>query len=260
MSKQSPEYLQGNINAWQKLATKFAEWGEEAWDSDHPYWGIFEIPEEEIRLLPEDMSGLRCIELGCGTAYVSAWMCRRGAEVVAIDPTPNQLATARRLQKKHQLDFVIEEGIAESVPYPDESFDFAISEYGAALWADPHQWIPEASRLLKTGGQLVFLTNSPLWVMCSQDYESDGPPGSELLRPYFDMHKTIWPDCPGETEFHLTHGDWIALLRANGFSIEHLVELRALPGSKGDNKSVGSEWATQWPHEEVWKVRKIQPR
>jgi len=59
------------------------------------------------------MTGLACIELGCGTAYVSAWMCRRGANVVAIDPTPNQLEMARRLQKEHQLDFVIEEGIAD---------------------------------------------------------------------------------------------------------------------------------------------------
>ncbi len=260
MNNQSPEYLQGNIDAWQKLAAKFAKLGEDAWASDHPYWGILGIPEKEIGLLPEDMSGLSCIELGCGTAYVSAWMCRRGAEVVAIDPTPNQLETARRLQKEHQLDFVIEEGIAESLPYPDESFDFAISEYGAALWADPYLWIPEASRLLKMGGQLVFLTNSPLWVMCSRDYESDGPVGSELLRSYFGLHKTIWPDCPGETEFHLTHGDWIELLRANGFAIERLVELRAPLGSTTDYEFVDREWATQWPPEEVWKVRKIQPR
>jgi hypothetical protein len=40
---------------------------------------------------------------------------------------------------RHRLDFVIEQDFAESVPYPDETFDFAISEYGAALWADP-EW------------------------------------------------------------------------------------------------------------------------
>ncbi len=187
-------------------------------------------------------------------------MCRRGAKVVAIDPAPKQLETARRLQKEHRLDFVIEQGFAESVTYPDESFDFAISEYGAALWADPYRWIPEAARLLKTGSQLVFLTNSPLWELCLTEYESDGPVGRELLRPYFGMHKTNWPDCPGETEFHLTHGDWIALLRANGFAIERLVELQAPPGSAADEAWKDREWATLWPAEEAWIVRKLQQR
>jgi SAM-dependent methyltransferase len=260
MKDQSPEYLQGNIDAWQKKAADYVESAEEAWASDHPSWGIWGIPENSARLLPEDMSGLNAIELGCGTAYVSAWMHRRGAKVVAIDPTPGQLETARRLQKEHQLDFVIEQGFAESVPYPDESFDFAISEYGAALWADPYRWIPEAARILKQGGELVFLTNSALSVMCEQDFESDGPQGPELLRPYFGMYKTHWPDCPGETEFHLTHGDWIALFRANGFAIERLVEIQAPPGSTNDEAWADPEWATQWPTEEVWIVRKRHPR
>jgi len=258
MSDKAPDYVQGNIDAWQKMAAEFAEDAEEAWAGDHAHWGIWGIPESQAGLLPEDMSGLNAIELGCGTAYVSAWMCRRGAKVVAIDPTPNQLETARRLQKKHQLDFVIEQGIAEAVPYPDESFDFAISEYGAALWADPYRWIPEAARLLKPGGELVFLTNSPIAVMCEQDYESDGPLGPKLLRPYFGMYKTNWPDCPGETEFHLTHGDWITLLRDNGFAIQRLLELQAPPGSTTRFKWADAEWSKQWPSEEVWFVRKMK--
>ena len=42
---------------------------------------------------------------------------------------------------------------------PTRSFDLAISEYGAAIWADPYKWIPEAARLLRPGGQLIFLGN-----------------------------------------------------------------------------------------------------
>ena len=128
MRNKPPEYLHGNIEAWQKLADEYANSAERAGASNHPYWGIWGLPESDLGLLPEDMSGMNCIELGCGTAYVSAWMCRRGASVVAIDPTPNQLQTAKRLQQQHQLDFVIEQGFAESVLYPDDSFDFAISD------------------------------------------------------------------------------------------------------------------------------------
>ncbi len=258
MKDRPPEYLQGNIEGWQKRAADYAKGAEGSWTSDQPRWGIWGIPESDVNFLPADMSGLSCIELGCGTAYVSAWMCQRGAKVVAIDPTPKQLETARRLQKQYQLDLVIEEGFAESVPYPDESFDFAISEYGAALWADPYLWIPEAARLLRTGGELIFLTNAPLAIMCQLDFESDGPLGKELLRSYFGLHKTIWPDCPGETEFHLTHGDWIALLRDNDFAIERLVELQAPPGATTDEAWADPEWAAQWPSEEVWVVRKMR--
>ena len=256
MNNRPPEYLQGNIDAWEKEAEDYIEAAEHAWATDQPYWGIWRIPESSTSLLPVDMSGRSCIELGCGTAYVSAWMRRRGARVVAIDPTPNQLETARRLQVEHKLVFIIEEGFAESVPYPDESFDFAISEYGAALWADPYRWIPEVARLLKQDGELVFLTNSALMVMCAPDYESDGPLGPTLLRPYFGMHKTTWLDSPGQTEFHLTHGDWIALLRANYFTIERLLELKAPPLAKTRYVWVNPEWASQWPTEEVWIARK----
>jgi len=260
MNDQPPKYLQGNVDAWQDKAAQYVVAAEQAWASDQPYWGIWRIPESSASLLPADMSGLTAIELGCGTAYISAWMCRRGAKVVAIDPTPSQLATARRLQREHQLDFDIELGFAESVSYPDESFDFAISEYGAALWADPYLWIPEAARLLKRGGKLVFLTNSALAVMCEQEFEADGPTGTQLLRPYFGMHKSNWPDCPGETEFHLTHGDWIALLCDNGFLVERLLEIQAPPDARSNFAWADAEWATRWPTEEVWIARKGKPR
>src|ERR1035437_3916966 len=109
------------------------------------------------------------IELGCGTAYVCAWLARRGARPVGIDNSPKQLDTALRLQAEHGLAFPLILGNAESVPYPDASFDLAISEYGAAIWADPYRWIPEAARLLRPGGRLVFLINGYIQMLCAPD-------------------------------------------------------------------------------------------
>ena len=63
MKEKAPEYLQGNIDAWQKKAAGFAVDAEEAWVSDHPSWGIWGIPESSAHLLPANMSGLNCIEL-----------------------------------------------------------------------------------------------------------------------------------------------------------------------------------------------------
>ena len=53
----------------------------------------------------DDVAGKDTIELGCGTAYVSAWLARRGARPVGIDNSAKQLETARRLQEEHGLDF-----------------------------------------------------------------------------------------------------------------------------------------------------------
>ncbi len=65
-----------------------------------------------------------------------------------IDPTPAQLATARRLQTDTGIHFPLVLAPGERVPLPDGSFDLAFSEYGASLWADPALWVPEAARLL----------------------------------------------------------------------------------------------------------------
>jgi SAM-dependent methyltransferase len=229
--------------------------GEHSWATNEPRWGIWGIPEADVQLLPDDLAGKDVIELGCGTAYVSAWLARRGARVTAIDNSPAQLETARRLQREHGMDFPLLLGNAEHVPLPDESFDFAISEYGAALWADPHRWIPEAARLLRPGGELTFLTNGLILMLAVPDTEAEGPATETLRRPYFGMHRNEWPDSDG-VEFHLGYGDWIRLLRANGFEVLDLVELRPSPDATTSYEFVTADWAHKWPSEEAWKARK----
>ena len=96
-------------------------------------------------------------------------MRRRGASVYAIDNSEAQSATARRLSALHGLDDIEwVHGDAEVVDQPDGSFDFAISEYGAAIWCEPRTWIPEAHRLLRPGGGVgVPPRNHPLVLVCS---------------------------------------------------------------------------------------------
>ena len=194
------------------------------------------------------------IELGCGTAYVSAWLVRRGAHPVGIDNSAEQLATARRMQAEHGVAFPLIHGNAESVPLPDASFDLAVSEYGASIWADPYRWVPEAARLLRPGGRLVFLVNGTLFMLCVPD-ESGTPAGDRLVRPYFDMHRFEWPG-DDSVEFHLGYGDWIRLLRGSGFEVQDLVEVRPAPGASTRWPEVTLEWARRWPCEEIWVARR----
>ena len=182
-----PEHVRLNREAWDKWAREYEESGHRNW-SEEPSWGVWAVPESQLSMLPEDMSGMDAIELGCGTGYVSSWMARRGASVTGIDNSQAQLDTARRFQQEFGIEFPLLYGNAEEVPLPDASFDFAISEYGASIWCDPYRWIPEACRLLRPGGGLVFLVNAPLLITCIPD-EDDVPAGTELLRPLFGMHR-----------------------------------------------------------------------
>ena len=84
------------------------------------------------------------VELGCGTAYFSAWLAQRGARPVGVDVTPAQLEDpARRMQRETGLEFPLVEADAGAMgASPDASFDLVLSEYGASIWVDPYRWIP----------------------------------------------------------------------------------------------------------------------
>src|SRR6478736_1177795 len=207
-----PEHVRRNREAWDRYAPEYAEPGHRSWASDTPDWGIFGVPETELGVLPRRLDGLDAIELGCGTAYVSAWLARRGARPVGIDNSPAQLENARRYQHEFGIEFPLHLGNAEQTPFPDNSFDLAISEYGASIWCDPYRWIPEAARLLRPGGHLVFLRNSTIAVLCGT---ADGGPVETLQRPQRGLHRIVWTD-PDEIEFQLDHGDWIDVLREHG--------------------------------------------
>jgi SAM-dependent methyltransferase len=245
-----------NRAKWDLDAAEYEEPGRRNWASNVPHWGIWDIPDSDVHMLP-DVKGLDVIELGCGTAYVSSWLARRGGRVVGLDNSAAQLANAKRFQREFRVEFPLIHGNAESVPFADGSFDVAVSEYGACLWCDPYRWIPEASRVLRPGGTLVFLTNSALLMLCMPDLEVDLV-SDRLLRDYFGMHRFEWTDDPG-IEFHLAHGDLIRLLRSNGFEVEDLVEIQAREGAVTRFPWVTAEWARRWPSEEIWKARK-RPR
>lgn len=250
-----PDYLAANRAVWTVSNAKYTDGHALArWEKDDITWGVWDAPESEVALLG-DVSGFDVIELGCGTAYFSAWLAKRGARPVGIDLTPAQLDTARRCMAETGIEFPLLEGNAEEVPLPDGSFDLALSEYGASIWCDPYRWIPEAARLLRPGGRLVFMRNSTLVVLCSPDEEA--PAGEQLMRPQRGLHRLEWP---GEgIEFHLGHGDWIDLLRASAFEVERLVELYAPETAETHAyyDFVTADWARKWPSEEIWAARKV---
>ena len=126
-----------NRMLWTLVNAQFTDaHAHDAWAARDVVWGLFDNPESKIDALG-DVADLDVVELGCGTAYVSARLARLGARPVGVDVTPAQLATARRCHRGFGLPFPLIEASAEDVPLPDDSFDLAISEYGACVWCEP---------------------------------------------------------------------------------------------------------------------------
>jgi ubiquinone/menaquinone biosynthesis C-methylase UbiE len=245
-----------NVEAWTKTNASYTDVAANtSWAKAEITWGIWRIPEREVGVLP-DVSGIDVVELGCGTAYFSSWLARRGARVVGVDPTPAQLETAQRMQRETGLEFPLVEARGENVPLPDSSFDLALSEYGASIWADPERWIAEAARLLRPGGLLIFMRGSTLAMLCSPPDDEDAPVEERLRQPQFGMYRFQWSD--GSVEFHPPTGELLRLLRRTGFDVEDLVELQAPEDAEQhpEYNYVTPDWARKWPAEEIWVARK----
>jgi SAM-dependent methyltransferase len=254
-SSELPDSVARNVADWTKANADHTDAkAADAWAKTEIDWGVFGVPESELDVLG-DVADRDVVELGCGTAYFSAWLAKLGARPVGVDPTPAQLQTARRMQEETGISFPLVEAPAEAVPLPDASFDLAVSEYGASLWAVPERWLAEAARLLRPGGRLVFLTNSPLVILCSPD---EGAAVEQLMRPQSEgLYRMEWPGEEG-VEYHPTHSQWIALLREHGFDVEALHELQAPDGRATHTyyDFVTVDWAKKWPYEDVWVARK----
>ncbi|MDT0266375.1 class I SAM-dependent methyltransferase [Streptomyces sp. DSM 44915] len=216
------------------------------WASTEPTWGLWGTPDSRAGLIPADIAGQDVVELGCGTAYVSAWLARAGARPVGIDISAEQLATARALQREFGLEFPLLLADAERVPLRDGRFALVISDYGASLWCDPYRWVPEAARLLAPGGRLAFSWRSPIFTACRAE---SGPADARLRRPYFSVRRH--PEGAG-VEFNLPHGAMLRLLRGHGFTVDDLIEVAAPESAVRDYPEVSADWARAWPSEELW--------
>ena len=250
-----PDYVAVNRDSWTEANARYTDkQARDAWAQEEITWGKWSIPEREMRVL-SDVAGKDAVELGCGTGYFGAWLKRAGAaRVVGVDVTPAQLETARRMNEQHGLGLEFVEANAEETGLPSESFDLAFSEYGASIWCDPAKWIPEAARLLRNGGELVFMRGSTLQMLCMPD---EGQVGERLARSQRGLYKLEWYDDEPGVEFHPPTSEMLRILRENGFELLDFRELFA-PEDATDHEyydTVPAEWAKRWPDEEIWRLR-----
>src|SRR6266540_5824249 len=74
-----------------------------------------------------------------------------------------------------------------------------------------------------------------------------------MRNDYFELER--FEDAE-TVDFQLPYGEWIRLLRANGFELEDLIELRPPQNATTTYDFVALDWARRWPAENIWKARK----
>ena len=175
-----------------------------------------------------------------------------GLRPVAVDFATAQLRTAEMFQREFGFTFPLVLANAEQVPFDNESFDLAVSEYGASLWCSPHKWLPEAHRLLRPEGRLIFFTTSALLLTCTP---ADGGPAT--IGSFGITSRGIASSSDRRASNSTSHtGTGFDCCGQPASSIDDLIEVQ--PAAERANRaSIGlPEWAQRWPSEEIWVAHK----
>ena len=98
--------------------------------------------------------GQRVLDVACGTGVLAREISSRTGSIGAvtgIDPSPGMIAVAKQLAPAIEW----REGVAESLPFPDRSFDVVVTQFGLMFFTDRRQALREMLRVLAPGGRLV---------------------------------------------------------------------------------------------------------
>jgi SAM-dependent methyltransferase len=236
--------VERNRAFWNKQSAEYQESHRGHIDRGDTRWGVWQIPDAELGVLG-DVAGLDVLELGCGAGQFGQTLADRGANVIGIDLSAEQLTRA-------QVTFDTLEASADDLPFDDARFALVVCDWGATTFADPYAVVPEVARVLRPGGVFAFSGGTAIEWCCWS--EAAQRPERELLLPYFGMHRH--EDAENVT-FMLGSGDWIRLFRANGLEVLDLVEPRpAADATSTYRDDYDRDWAREYPMEQIWKVRK----
>ena len=99
--------------------------------------------------------GQRVLDVACGTGVLAREVASRIGStgfIAGIDASPGMVAVARQLAPAIEW----REGVAEAIPFPDQSFDTVVSQFGLMFFTDRRQALRDMFRVLVPGGRLAI--------------------------------------------------------------------------------------------------------
>lgn len=159
---------------------------------------FFEAPHEieNMTILREfgGLNGKRLLDLGCGTGIAAVYFALKGANVFAVDISPEMLKKADELSHKYGVKLSMFKMTAENLRFEDETFDFVFGR-GVLHHMDISLSMPEVSRVLKRGGKAIFLEPLGYNPVINMYRKMSKEIRTEAETPFKYNHLTCIKDC-----------------------------------------------------------------
>ncbi|MFO1128645.1 MAG: methyltransferase domain-containing protein [Rhodospirillales bacterium] len=118
---------------------------------------IFHRGRAAVAARVNELEGTRVLEVGVGTG-LALMMYDRRKEITGIDVSQEMLSRAKARVAKHSLNNVrqISQMDAETLEFPDNSFDVVVASYVMSVVPDPHRCLAEMERVCAPGGTILI--------------------------------------------------------------------------------------------------------
>lgn len=189
-----------------------------------------------MKLLPVELSGKAVLDAGCAAGWYTARFIERGAQVTAIDISPEMVAACRR-RVGEQVHLTVCD-LSQPLPFATESFDFIVSSLTLHYVKDWGPTFREFNRILKPGGTLQFSVHHPF-----MDYQ-------QFDRPDYFAHEKltdIWnkkETGPVEVSFYRRSMMDIVNATTEHFTLEKMIEPQ--PSKEFIERPGAAEWYERW--------------
>lgn len=178
-------------------------------------------------LLPERLSGLKVLDIGCGSGWYAEQLVKAGAIVTALDSSARMVdLTQKRLQDRGE---VIQANIEQPLNFlKSATFDIILAPLVIHYIQDWPTLMKELARLLKKNGLFVFSTHQPHETY--HLFKLDNYFTQQIIQDY-------WPSLQATVQYyHHTFQDLTESLYQAGFLIERMTEPQPQEGLKQDPK------------------------
>lgn len=196
-----------------------------------------------LSMLP-DVNDLHGLDIGCGEGYNTRQIAKCGAKMTAVDISTIFIEKAKEAEEKQPLDIDYKIASAVELPFPDETFDFAIATMSLMDISETEKALKQAWRILKQGGFLQFSISHPCfstpmweWICDEQGQKTAMKCGNYFQETNDEIEEWIFSATPEDLKkklpkfripvFNRTLSTWLNLLIETGFTLEQFAEPKA---------------------------------